>query len=116
MLSATRRLTPGERAAVDLQLDSIYERFLDVVAQGRGRDRSEIEPLAGGRVWSGRDALNHGLIDRLGGFPDALAEARNRVLGPLAQGLEPELISAAHWRPKRGFLPRFIQQLALGAA
>jgi protease-4 len=111
MLSPNRRLDPGERDAVERQLEDIYRSFLRVVAQGRGREIADIEPLAGGRVWSGRDAHARGLVDHIGGFDQALTLALER-LEPRLRALEPELLSASHWRPKRGFVPR----LAVGLA
>lgn len=61
-----------------------YDRFLAVVAAGRGRPADQLEPFAQGRVWTGRQAVEHGLVDRLGDLPVALARAR--LLG----GLPPE--------------------------
>jgi protease-4 len=53
-----------------------YDRFLAVVAAGRGRPVEQIEPFAQGRVWTGRQALENGLVDRLGDLSVALARAR----------------------------------------
>jgi protease-4 len=108
MLSPNRELDPGERAAVERQLEDIYQSFLSAVARGRSREVSDIEPLAGGRVWSGRDAQRHGLVDHLGGFEQALELVRQK-LEPGRDRLEPELVSATHWRPRRGFIPQFAQ-------
>ncbi len=57
-------------------LDRIYEDFMEGVAEGRGMTVQEVQEVAGGRVWSGRDAADAGLIDRLGGFGVALDEIR----------------------------------------
>jgi ClpP class serine protease len=46
------------------------------VAVARSRTPAELDPIAGGRVWTGRQALGNGLVDELGGFERALAEAR----------------------------------------
>lgn len=108
MLSPNRQLAPEERAAVERQLEDIYQSFLQAVARGRSREVSEIEPLAGGRVWSGRDAQRHGLVDQLGGFEQALELVRQK-LGPGPERLEPELVSPVHWRPRRGLIPQFAQ-------
>lgn len=56
-----------------------YEDFLSRVAAGRGKTRDEVDPIAQGRVWSGRDAQRIGLVDRLGGFDDAVAAAAKRA-------------------------------------
>jgi protease-4 len=72
-------LGDDDRAALDRELEHIYRAFLAVVAAGRRRPVDEIEPLAGGRVWTGADAHAHGLVDRLGGFEDALEVVRERI-------------------------------------
>jgi protease-4 len=98
MFGAHRQLDAGERARYEALLDDVYRSFVERVAEGRGRSADEIEPLAGGRVWSGRDAARHGLVDRLGSFDIAVEELRRRV-GARAEDLQPALIS-----PRR--LPR----------
>ncbi|MDD3653259.1 MAG: signal peptide peptidase SppA [Desulfotomaculaceae bacterium] len=72
MGSASRPVTPEERAIFQTMIDDIYAQFLDAVAKGRQMDLSEIRPLADGRVFTGRQALELGLIDRLGDFHDAV--------------------------------------------
>jgi protease-4 len=49
------------------------------VARGRGRTEAEIEAVARGRVWSGRDAVQVGLVDQLGGLREAASVARTRA-------------------------------------
>jgi protease-4 len=72
-------LGDDDRAALDRELEHVYRAFLAVVAAGRRRPVSEIEPLAGGRVWTGADAHGHGLVDKLGGFEVALDVVRERI-------------------------------------
>jgi protease-4 len=86
MFSVARALTPDEETFMRAHADETYARFLEVVAQSRARSVAEVEPLARGRVWSGRDAHERGLVDVLGGLPRALDEAR---------GLVPDLSAAA---------------------
>ncbi len=75
--------SPSERRAVERQIDAFYELFVDRVAEGRKVPRQEVEPLAGGRVWTGRQAFDRRLVDRLGSLPDAIALAAERAhLGP----------------------------------
>jgi protease-4 len=92
--SPTRELTERERELLQAEAHRFYMRFLEVVASGRKRPREAIEALAGGRVWSGRDAFEHGLVDELGGFPEARA-ALERELGEQAASLarDPLVIS-----------------------
>jgi protease-4 len=53
-----------------------YEEFLARVKDGRKMSDEKLRPLADGKVWSGREALAHGLVDSLGGFPEALLKAQ----------------------------------------
>lgn len=79
LLSESRGLTPDERSAVRSGVDAVYELFLERVAEARRLPRSDVERLAGGRVWSGRRAHVHGLVDALGGPLEALDEVRRRA-------------------------------------
>lgn len=56
-------------------IDDTYQLFLDRVSEGRNMSRTQADSLAQGRVWSGKQALANGLIDGLGGMPDALEMA-----------------------------------------
>jgi protease-4 len=85
--SPFRPLEPDERALVAAEVDEVYASFVQVVANGRGRSVEEIEQLAGGRVWSGSDALKAGLVDELGGFEQALQALR--ALVPKLQKVAP---------------------------
>ncbi len=53
-------------------IEKTYDTFLQRVAEGRGIPVSRVDSLARGRVWSGAEALENGLVDRLGGMPEAL--------------------------------------------
>lgn len=79
MFSPARELDSREREILDTELDAFYENFVRLVADGRGQAFEVIEPLARGRVWSGRQAAERGLVDRLGGFDVALEEVRDRA-------------------------------------
>ncbi|MEO8519701.1 MAG: signal peptide peptidase SppA [Dermatophilaceae bacterium] len=79
MFSARRGFTDVERERLAATIDAIYEDFVAKVAKGRGRPVAEIEPIARGRVWTGSDALDLGLVDELGGLRDAVRIARQRA-------------------------------------
>ena len=74
-LTITRPKTDGELARVQAIVDDIYGRFLDKVAEGRKMKREQVDEIAQGRVWSGRQALKLGLVDELGGLEDAIRHA-----------------------------------------
>jgi protease IV len=76
MWSALSPWNADERAAVQQMMQSIYDVFLDRVASGRGKQPADIHPLAQGRVWTGKAALERGLVDEIGGLQAALAFAR----------------------------------------
>jgi protease-4 len=81
--SLARPWTAEERAVVEKQVDVVYASFLDRVVEGRALPRGEVEKVAGGRVWSGQQALDRKLVDQLGGLDAAVAVARQRAgLGP----------------------------------
>jgi protease IV len=73
--SPFRPLGEGDRAILETLVLDVYGQFVDVVAQDRGLERSDVEVLADGRILSGRQALAARLIDRLGNREDALATA-----------------------------------------
>jgi protease IV len=79
MYSARRRFSEEERARFATTIDEIYDTFVAKVAEGRKRPVAEIEAIARGRVWTGRDALEIGLVDELGGLRDAVRIARERA-------------------------------------
>ena len=65
--------TEDELRVLEGQIGAVYDEFKDRVAAGR--DLTDLEDLAGGRVWSGVEALERGLVDGTGGFREALAKA-----------------------------------------
>lgn len=83
--SPARRWTLADQAAADSSIHRTYERFVAQVADGRRMSLDEVREVAQGRVWLGEDALAHRLIDQLGTFEDALAEARRRGGVPQAE-------------------------------
>ncbi len=76
LFSPTTRFSESAREAVQAQIDDTYERFLQVVAGGRGLSRDEVHQMAQGRVWTGRQAYANGLVDELGGFHRAIEVAK----------------------------------------
>jgi protease IV len=79
MYSARRSFSEDERARFAATVDAIYHDFVGKVAEGRQRPVADIEAVARGRVWTGRDALESGLVDELGGLRDAVRIARQRA-------------------------------------
>jgi protease IV len=70
-----RDLTPFEQKKIDNTILSTYKNFVSKVALGRNKNSAYIDSIGQGRVWSGYDGKNNGLVDILGGMTDALAIA-----------------------------------------
>ncbi|MDQ8186741.1 signal peptide peptidase SppA [Pelagicoccus sp. SDUM812002] len=75
LMGMFRAKTDREMELVQRQVDIVYESFLAKVAEGRGLELAEVARIAEGRIWSGVDALDLGLVDELGGLSDAIAYA-----------------------------------------
>lgn len=78
VMTTNRKLTPEEYLLVQEEVDGIYDQFLSRVAEGRGMTKERVNEIARGRVWTGRDALAIGLVDKLGGISDAIAYAAKK--------------------------------------
>jgi protease-4 len=78
-MSISRPKTPEEMAVLQRMVDWIYGEFLAKVAEGRNLSPDKVAAVAQGRVWSGADALEHGLVDELGGLDAALAYAAGKA-------------------------------------
>lgn len=74
-LNTMRKATEAEAAQIQKGIDSFYETFTKRCADGRGMDQDSIKAIAGGRVWTGSDAINIGLVDELGGLNTAMVKA-----------------------------------------
>jgi protease IV len=79
VLSTNRKLTKEELDITQKEVDDIYFQFLKRVADGRKMSTEQVNAVARGRVWTGRDALAIGLVDQLGGLSDAIAYATNQA-------------------------------------
>jgi len=80
MLSSADKFSESEREAMESYMNDVYEVFKGHVTAIRGdKLTKEIEELAGGRVFTGRQALDLGLVDRLGGIEDAIAFAASEA-------------------------------------
>ena len=110
-------------------VDRSYRKFLSLVSEGRGMPVEEVDSVAQGRVWSGDDALDHGLVDAIGGLEDAIDSAAlladlddydvlfmEKQLSPREQFIRQILESAASLLPFHGGLvtlvPHEIRTLA----
>ena len=84
VLSMTTPFTEGERESMQKMLNDIYGQFTKKAAAGRKMDYEKLEKMARGRVYTGAQALQLGLVDELGTLADAIAHAKK------AAGLDPD--------------------------
>lgn len=98
--------TPTERERVEKLMQTIYQNFVRKAAEGREKSYAEIDAIAQGRVWTGRQAKELGLVDELGGLEKALAIAKEQ--GGFDVASEPQLIVL----PKpRTFFERILENM-----
>jgi protease-4 len=95
IFSSSSPFSSTEREAMLTLMHDVYDQFLDKAIQGRKKagkqmSKEELIKIAGGRVWTGRQALENGLVDELGSLDDAIKAAAK--LGNLPAGREPELM------------------------
>jgi protease IV len=83
--------TPEQKAQVEAEADLFYTDFVERVADGRNLTVDAVDAVARGRVWTGADALDHGLVDELGGLRAAVRKAK--VLAGLDEDDKVRLVS-----------------------
>jgi protease-4 len=79
MFTEYRPWTEDERLRMRSLMVAFYQDFVTKAAQGRKKSYDDVDAVAQGRVWTGSDALRHGLIDRLGGLDAALEVAKEKA-------------------------------------
>jgi protease-4 len=79
MFSAYRQFSDDEWRRLEGWLDTVYDDFTGKVATDRGLTREHVEGAARGRVWTGADAQQHGLVDEMGGLERAIEVACARI-------------------------------------
>jgi len=88
MNSPVRPYSEEDRAKVDEQLRAFYDQFVEKAAASRRKKPEEIDAMARGRVWTGRQAKDLGLVDELGGLDKAVAIAKTRAKIPAGEQVE----------------------------
>jgi protease IV len=89
--TGTEDYTPAEWARFEAWLDRVYADFTSKVAEGRKLPKERVLEIAKGRIWSGEDGKALGLVDELGGFPEALALAKKAAKIPAGEEVSLQL-------------------------
>jgi len=99
MWSSQSHFSPSAHKRFNVMLDHIYNTFVALVAEGRQMTPEDVEKIAQGRVWTGKQALDIGLVDSLGGLEEALQKAKELA------GFEPDqAIPVVQYPPRRSTL------------
>jgi len=99
MFDPTRRFDDDQWQRVEEWLDGVYADFTHKAAAGRRMPHGRLEPLARGRVWTGADAKQHGLVDTLGGLEVAVGRAAQRA-GLARADVRLERVPHLGWRDR----------------
>ena len=86
MYGMMRPLDSKEIEHMQASVEHIYDRFLDIVAEGRGMSRDDVDAIAQGRVWTGAQAMELGLVDGIGSIDEALVHAAMLINGHKGMG------------------------------
>jgi len=79
---------PGHRTRIQDQIQGFYENFVEKAAESRKTTPEKIDAVAQGRVWTGRQARENGLVDALGGLDTAVRIAKERARIPAGEDVE----------------------------
>jgi len=109
LLFGGQPLTAGARAVLRKDVEGVYEQFVARVAEGRGMEPDAVKRVGGGRVWTGAQALEIGLVDELGGLYEAAIAAKKAV------GLEQGAAVALKTFPAQKTLAEQLTRLMRGA-
>jgi protease-4 len=105
-----RPYSDDERKMLDVKIRQFYDVFLDRVARGRHMTKAQVDAVGQGRVWTGQEAIEHRLIDKLGGLREALAEGR------AAAGLPDDAPLMVVPPPESSLLDKVLDLAGLGRA
>jgi protease IV len=109
LLFGGQPLTDGARAVLRKDVEGVYEQFVARVAEGRGMEPDAVKRVGGGRVWTGAQALEIGLVDELGGLYEAAVAAKRAI------GLKADAAVALKSFPAQKTLAEQVMQLMRGA-
>jgi protease-4 len=103
--------TPAQRVKVETFMQGFYQNFIGKVAESRKSTPEAIHRVAQGRVWTGRQALAHGLVDALGGLDTAVALAKEKAKIPAGEDVQ-----LVVYPERRGLLDALSEQFGGGTA
>ncbi|MFP4559618.1 MAG: signal peptide peptidase SppA [Candidatus Hadarchaeota archaeon] len=109
--SPFRNMTDEDRQVLQNMVDDIYNQFVNAVVEGRDMNRSEVLELADGRIFTGRQAQEEGLVDELGNYQDSIQMAAD-----MAGVDKPQVVEYGRRTPFESFLGLFGREIGHGMA
>lgn len=119
--SAYRPMTDDEKAILQDYINSAYDRFLNVVAEGRHMDKEQVRKLADGRIYDGSQAVKNGLVDALGYYDDCVADMAKTIgsedpevftMNPIGlSSLSTFFRSALPWKNENAMVVKYLDRL-----
>jgi protease-4 len=106
----TKAMDKAELALVKNQMDGVYRRFLDRVAESRKMTVEEVDAIGGGRVWTGRQAKQRGLVDEIGGLAEAI-----RIAAEQGGIDDPDRATVVHLPKPRNAVAQLLASYGAGA-
>jgi len=110
MYSPVTPFTPEQRAKVEEYMQAFYDQFVEKVAAARHTTPERIDAVGQGRVWTGQQARELGLVDQLGGLDTAIGIAKQRARIPADEDVE-----LVVYPPRRSFYEALAQRFGGGA-
>ncbi len=108
MMTVTRPLTSVEKSIIQKSVEKNYDTFITKAAEGRGMAKEDILKVASGRVWTGKQAKDRGLVDILGTYDDAIVLAAEKA------GIT-EDYKVRYYPEQKPFFERLLSDLEEGA-
>jgi len=105
-----KALGPRTQSLVQSSIEHIYADFIGKVSKTRKIELAKVDELAQGRIWTGAQAADHKLIDRLGSFSDSIEEARTRVAKLDGAKSSSKELPIKYVGPKTSPIEKFVQK------
>ena len=105
LFSLQQNFTPAQRAWIEKSIHDTYDQFIKGVAQGRGMTVDAVDKIGKGRVWTGAQAKNLGLVDELGGLDTAIRTAKQLAHIPAS-----ERVNIVRFPEEKSFLEQLFER------
>ena len=88
MFRESEKFSDSERQKFEQFLNNTYDDFITKVGKGRGKDKKDVDTIGQGRVWTGQQGKDRGLVDEYGGLDRAIEVAKQLAKIPAEKGVQ----------------------------